>query len=100
MKKVISKLDKKEYYLCVATYPMEIDNGLSNVCEGEKYQVRKATAEDCEDYENYCVVNGTFNVEKDVAWNNKFGINVYKGTYRRNVLLSVDFCRKAFKYID
>ena len=56
MKKVISKLDRKEYYLAVCND----ESNVMFICDN-KYQVRKATADDCENPELYCIVNGTFN---------------------------------------
>lgn len=55
MKKIISKLDKKEYYIAVAN---NCEN--SEFIEGNRYQVRNATKDDCENPELYCIVNGEF----------------------------------------
>lgn len=100
MKTVISKKDGKKYYLCEAEFDAGIGNGVRAVCRGERYQVRKATAEDCKDFRNYCVVNGTFNDTFDALEYDKIGINHYNGTRCEHMLLTVEFCRKVFKYID
>lgn len=59
MKKVISKLDKKEYYIAVAS---NCEN--SDFIEGKRYQVRKATKDDCENSELYCKWNFLGNVTR------------------------------------
>lgn len=100
MKTFISKKDNKKYFLCVAENSTPIGNGVRSTCAGERYQVRKATIEDCNDYENYCIVNGTFNDMHDALEYDKYGINHYNGTTYFNLKLTVDFCRKAFKYVD
>lgn len=100
MKTVISKKDGKKYYICVAKFNAGIGNGVREVCEGERYQVRKATADDCNDFRNYCVVNGTFNDASDALNYDRFGINHYNGTRCEHVILSVEFCKRVFKYID
>lgn len=56
MKKVISKLDGKEYHLTVCND----ESNVMFICN-KRYQVRNATSDDCCNPELYCVVNGTFN---------------------------------------
>ena len=58
MKKVISKLDGKEYYLTVCND----ESNVMFICN-KRYQVRNATSDDCCNPELYCVVNGTFKQE-------------------------------------
>lgn len=50
MKSFISKKDNKKYFLCVAENSTPIGNGVRSTCAGERYQVRKATIEGCNDY--------------------------------------------------
>lgn len=80
MKRITSKLDKKEYYIAVAN---NCEN--SEFIEGNRYQVRKATKEDCENPELYCVVNGTFwEILPELTFLQVSGrqmINRYNGTY-------------------
>lgn len=95
--KIISKRDNKQYYVCIAKF-----NTVIGFSEGEKYQVRKATPEDCADYENYCIVNGTF----DESVNNIFIetannlINKYQGTSCINKKVKIEDCKNVLSYIN
>lgn len=97
MRKIISKRDNKQYYVCIAKF-----NTVIGFSEGEKYQVRKATPDDCIDYEKYCVVNGTF----DESVNNIFIettnnlINKYQGTYCINKKIKIENCKNVLSYIN
>lgn len=99
MKKVISKLDKKEYYIAVAS---NCEN--SDFIEGKRYQVRKATKDDCENSELYCIVNGTFwEMLPELSFLQAGGkqmINRYDGTYFLHKKVLKSECRKYLSYID
>lgn len=107
MKKIISKRDNKEYYLAVvknefADEFIDINNRYIGIPkEGTKYQVRKATKEDCNNPENYCVINGDFFDETFLLkQENLMLLNRYTGTNHFNVIVSKDICRNNLKYID
>lgn len=99
MKRITSKLDKKEYYIAVAN---NCEN--SEFIEGNRYQVRKATKEDCENPELYCVVNGTFwEILPELTFLQVSGrqmINRYNGTYFLHKLVSKSECKKILSYIN
>lgn len=83
MKKVISKLDGKEYYLTV----------------------RNATSDDCCNPELYCVVNGTFNeplsdLDFKIASGGLLPLNRYNGTYCLNKKVLKSDCKRYLSYID
>lgn len=97
--KIISKLDKKGYYIAVAN---NCEN--SDFIEGKRYQVRKATKEDCENPELYCVVNGTFwEILPELSFLQESGkqmINRYTGTYFLHKKVLKSECRKYLSYIN
>lgn len=100
MKKVISKLDGKEYYLAVCND----ESNVMFICDN-KYQVRKATANDCENPELYCIVNGTFNeplsdLDFKIASGGLLPLNRYNGTYCLNKKVLKSDCKRYLSYID
>lgn len=99
MKAIISKLDKKTYYLAVAT-----NCEYSAFIEGNRYQVRNATKEDCPDFEDYCVVNGTFwETLPEIDFLRISGrpmINQYNGTYFLHRLVLKSDCKKYLSYLN
>lgn len=107
MKKIISKRDNKEYYLAVLKNEfvdefIDINNRYIGIpMEGTKYQVRKATKEDCDNPENYCVVNGQFFNETFLLTQESLKLlNRYTGTRCFDVIVSKEICRNNLKYID
>ena len=99
MKTVISKLDKKTYYLAVAT-----NCEYSAFIEGNRYQVRNATKEDCPDFEDYCVVNGTFReILPEIDFpriSGRLMINLYNDTYSLHRLVLKSDCKKYLSYLN
>lgn len=100
MKKVISKLDKKEYYLAVCND----ESNVMFICDN-KYQVRKATVDDCENPELYCIVNGTFNeplsdLDFKIASGGLLPLNPYNGTYCLHKKVLRTDCKRYLSYID
>lgn len=108
MIKIVSKLDKKEYYL--ATFmggnvdeEVYTNKGkyIGRFIEGKKYQVRKATEEDCENFENYCVVNGLFFDEIFLSrpLSSKL-LNRYTGTHHLHAIISKEVVKRHLVYIE
>ena len=100
MKKVISKLDRKEYYLAVCND----ESNVMFICDN-KYQVRKATADDCKNPELYCIVNGTFNeplsdLNFKIASGVLLPLNPYNGTYCLHKKVLKSDCKRYLSYID
>lgn len=100
MKKVISKLDGKEYYLTVCND----ESNVMFICN-KRYQVRNATSDDCCNPELYCVVNGTFNeplsdLDFKIASGGLLPLNRYNGTYCLNKKVLKSDCKRYLSYID
>lgn len=100
MKKVISKLDGKEYYLTVCND----ESNVMFICN-KRYQVRNATSDDCCNPELYCVVNGTFNeplsdLDFKIASGGLLPLNRYNGTYCLNKKVFKSDCKRYLSYID
>lgn len=100
MKKVISKLDGKEYFVAVCN-----DESNTMFIYGKRCQVRKATAEDCENPELYCIVNGTFNqpladLDFKIASGGLLPLNPYNGTYCLHKKVLKSDCKRFLSYID
>lgn len=100
MKKVISKLDGKEYYLTVCND----ESNVMFICN-KRYQVRNATSDDCYNPELYCVVNGTFNeplsdLDFKIASGGLLPLNRYNGTYCLNKKVLKSDCKRYLSYID
>lgn len=95
----ISKLDNKKYYVCIAKTDHPIDNGITTFCAGCRYQVRSAEPGECEDYEKYCIVNGTFDNAHDAMEYDKIGINKYNGTYMLHFKVRKADCKRALIYL-
>lgn len=100
MKKIISKLDRKEYYLAVCND----ESNVMFICDN-KYQVRKATSDDCENPELYCIINGTFNeplsdLSFKIASGGLLPLNPYNGTYCFHKKVLKSDCKRYLSYID
>lgn len=100
MKKVISKLDGKEYYVAVCN-----DESNTMFIYGKRCQVRNATSDDCENPELYCIVNGTFNqpladLDFKIASGGLLPLNSYNGTYCLHKKVLKSDCKKYLSYID
>lgn len=69
--------------------------------EGKKYQVRKTTEEDCENFENYCVVNGLFFDEIFLSrpLPSKL-LNRYTGTHHLHAIISKEVVKRHLVYIE
>lgn len=100
MKKVISKLDGKEYYVAVCN-----DESNTMFIYGKRCQVRNATPDDCENPELYCIVNGTFNepladLDFKIASGGFLPLNSYNGTYCLHKKVLKSDCKRFLSYID
>ena len=107
MIKVVSKLDKKEYYLATFTGEKADEDIYSRgkyigrFVEGKKYQVRKATSDDCENPDEYCVVNGLFFDETFLLKPESLQlINRYTGTYHQHAIISKEVVKRHLVYIE
>ena len=87
-KKVISKRDRKEYYVVICT--TNAHNG--ELIVGKRYQVRKGE-------NGNVIVNGTFWRKEDYEFYNPFCLNGYNGTSCFNIEISNEVAEKSFTYI-